>query len=41
VFFVFPKRADEKRLLAQYHAEDSAAEPVAEPPPLPSQPRPA
>jgi MFS transporter, DHA2 family, multidrug resistance protein len=41
VFFVFPKRADENRLLAQYHAEDSAAEPVAEPPPLPSQPRPA
>jgi MFS transporter, DHA2 family, multidrug resistance protein len=41
VFFMFPKRADEKRLLAQYHAEDSAAEPVAEPLPLPSQPRPA
>ena len=41
VFFMFPKRADEKRLLAKYHAEDNAAEPVAEPPPLPSQPRPA
>ena len=42
VFFMFPKRADEKRLLTQYQAEDSAAEPVAEaPPPLPSQPRPA
>jgi MFS family permease len=41
VFFVFPKRADEKRLLAEYHAEDNATEPIAEPPPLPSQPRPA
>jgi MFS family permease len=41
VFFMFPKRADEKRLLAKYQAEDNAAEPVAEPPPLPSQPRPA
>jgi len=41
VFFVFPKRADERRLLAQYQAEDNDAEPVAEPPPLPSQPRPA
>jgi len=41
VFFMFPKRADEKRLLAKYLAEDNAAEPVADPPPLPSQPRPA
>ena len=41
VFFMFPKRADEKRLLAKYQAEDNAAEPVADPPPLPSQPRPA
>jgi MFS transporter, DHA2 family, multidrug resistance protein len=41
VFFMFPKRADEKRLLAKYQAEDTAAEPVADPPPLPSQPRPA
>jgi DHA2 family multidrug resistance protein-like MFS transporter len=41
VFFVFPKRADERRLLARYQAEDNVAEPVAEPPPLPSQPRPA
>ena len=41
VFFVFPKRADERRLLAQYQAEDNDAEPVAEPPPLASQPRPA
>ncbi|MET0259611.1 MAG: MFS transporter [Gaiellaceae bacterium] len=43
VFFMFPRSADEKRLLAQYHAEDDASEPIAEPPPppLPSQPRPA
>ena len=41
VFFMFPKRADEKRLLAKYQAEDNAAKPVADPPPLPSQPRPA
>ena len=41
VFFMFPKRADEKRLLAKYQALDNAAEPVAGPPPLPSQPRPA
>jgi MFS transporter, DHA2 family, multidrug resistance protein len=43
VFFKFPKRAEETQLLAQYQAEDTAAEPVAEPEPpqLPSQPRPA
>ena len=41
VFFKFPKRAAETQLLAQYHAEDSAAEPVVEPPQLPSQPHPA
>jgi EmrB/QacA subfamily drug resistance transporter len=29
VFFMFPKAADEKRLLAQYQAEDSAAEAAA------------
>jgi EmrB/QacA subfamily drug resistance transporter len=29
VFFMFPKAADEKRLLAQYSAEDSAAEDLA------------
>jgi hypothetical protein len=31
VFFMFPKRAEERRLLAQYEAEDTAAPP--EPPP--------
>jgi hypothetical protein len=41
VFFKFPKRAEETQLLAQYQAEDAAAEPVGEPPQLPSQPRPA
>jgi DHA2 family multidrug resistance protein-like MFS transporter len=41
VFFKFPKRAEETQLLARYQAEDAAAEPVVEPPQLPSQPRPA
>jgi MFS transporter, DHA2 family, multidrug resistance protein len=41
VWFKFPKRAEETRLLAQYQAEDAAAEPVTEPPQLPSQPHPA
>ena len=26
VFFLFPKRDEERRLLAQYHTEDTAAE---------------
>jgi MFS transporter, DHA2 family, multidrug resistance protein len=43
VYFKFPKAAEERRLLAAYHAEDdqTAAEEAAEPPALPSQPRPA
>ena len=28
VFFLFPKKADEERLLVEYHAEDSAATPA-------------
>ena len=27
VFFLFPKRDEEKRLLAEYHAEDTSAAP--------------
>jgi MFS transporter, DHA2 family, multidrug resistance protein len=33
VFFRFPKHAEEKRLLAQYHAEDTGGSSEAEPPP--------
>ena len=29
VFLFFPKQADEERLLAEYHAEDSRLESVA------------
>ena len=29
IFLLFPKKADEERLLAEYHAEDSRLEPVA------------
>ena len=29
VFLLFPKKADEERLLAEYHAEDSRLESVA------------
>ena len=42
VFFKFPKAAEERRLLAEYQAEDASppAEADTEPPPLPTQPRP-
>ena len=35
VFFLFPKREAERRLLAEYHAQDTAAAP---PPPGPESP---
>jgi MFS transporter, DHA2 family, multidrug resistance protein len=42
VFFRYPKHAEEKRLLAQYHADDTepsaASTPTAETPALPAQP---
>jgi MFS transporter, DHA2 family, multidrug resistance protein len=40
VFLKFPKAADERRLLAEYHAADAGEtpEPTPEPPPAPSQP---
>jgi len=36
VFFMFPKRAEEQRLLAQYQAEDAAAPPETPPEGMPA-----
>ena len=36
VFRFFPKQADEERLLAEYHAEDEAADAAPAPSPTPA-----